>query len=111
MFLVVSVPLLPSTSLLQELTDLVISRQESFNHSFPALLLLLKFLTTPFNDTSFNLRPQVYLSFKARFSSNEARNVTNFCTWTADFNCFSGKLQFSLHILQITHTHYLYTAP
>ena len=73
-FLAISVPLLPSRSLLQELTNLVISRQESFNHIFPPLLLLLKFLTTPFNGTSFSSRPQTYCRLKTHFSSNEARN-------------------------------------
>lgn len=54
---------------------------------------------------SSNLRPQIYLRFKAHFSSNEARNKTslNFCTLTADCNCSSGTLKFSLHTLHITH--------
>lgn len=60
MVLAVSVPPVPSTSLLQELTKVVISKQESLNHSFPALLLLPELLTTSVSVTSFktiNLPP------------------------------------------------------
>lgn len=70
MILAASAPLLPSTSLLQELNK-VNSKQENFNHGFPALLT---FLTTLFNIISLNVSPQIYLRFKVYFSSNEARS-------------------------------------
>lgn len=56
MFLAVSPILLPSTSLLPDLTTLVLTRQV-FNQSFPELPLLHRFLQFLSNVSSFNLRP------------------------------------------------------
>lgn len=105
--LAVSDPLLPSKCLLQELTGWLLGKKvlttaSQHCHCYWHFL-------QPFNVTNFNLGTQIYLRFKAHFSSTEA----NFHTWTAACNCSRNTSVFSTkHTRAHTHTpSYLHRAP